>query len=66
MKRYTLMILAVCSALTMLAQTARTFTLDLTADGQAKMVCFLPSWAFPEADTPCCRTPTRAHRPLGG
>ena len=42
MKRYTLMILAVCSALTMLAQTARTFTLDLTADGQAKMVCFLP------------------------
>ena len=26
----------------MLAQTARTFTLDLTADGQAKMVCFLP------------------------
>ena len=24
------------------AQTARTFTLDLTADGQAQMVCFLP------------------------
>ena len=42
MKRYTLMILAVCSALTMLAQTARTFTLNLTADGQAQMVCFLP------------------------
>ena len=42
MKRYMSILLAVCSALTMLAQTARTFTLDLTADGQAKMVCFLP------------------------
>ena len=41
MTRYTLMILAVCSALTMLAQTARTFKLSL-ADGQAEMVCFLP------------------------
>ena len=42
MKRYMLILLAVCSALTMLAQTARTFTLNLTADGQAQMVCFLP------------------------
>ena len=42
MKRYMSILLAVCSALTMLAQTARTFTLDLTADGQAQMVCFLP------------------------
>ena len=29
-------------ALTMQAQTARKFTLDLTADGKAQMVCFLP------------------------
>ena len=41
MKRYSLIILAVCSALTVLAQTARTFKLSL-ADGQAEMVCFLP------------------------
>ena len=41
MKRYSLIILAVCSALTVLAQTARTFKLPL-ADGQAEMVCFLP------------------------
>ena len=25
------------------AQTARKFTLDLTADGKAQMVCFLPA-----------------------
>ena len=41
MKRYSLIILAVCSALTVLAQTARTFKLPL-ADGQAEMVCYLP------------------------
>ena len=41
MKRYTLIILAVCSALTVLAQTARTFKLPL-ADGQAEMLCYLP------------------------
>ena len=29
-------------ALTMQAQTARKFTLDLTDDGKAQMVCFLP------------------------
>ena len=29
-------------AITMQAQTARKFTLDLTADGKAQMVCFLP------------------------
>ena len=29
-------------ALTMQAQTARKFTLDLTTDGKAQMVCFLP------------------------
>ena len=42
MKRYTLIVLAVCSALSVIAQTARTFTLNLTADGEAQMVCFLP------------------------
>ena len=31
-----------CIAMTMQAQTARKFTLDLTDDGQAQMVCFLP------------------------
>ena len=41
MKRFTLIILAVCSVLSVLAQTARTFKLPL-ADGQAEMVCFLP------------------------
>jgi len=41
MKRHSLIILAVCSALTVLAQTARTFKLPL-ADGQAEMVCYLP------------------------
>ena len=41
MKRYTLILLAVCSVLSVLAQTARTFKLPL-ADGQAEMVCFLP------------------------
>lgn len=41
MKRYTLFLLAVCSVLSVLAQTARTFKLPL-ADGQAEMVCFLP------------------------
>ena len=45
MKRYSLIILAVCSALTVLAQTARTFSLPL-ADGQAEMLCYLP-------DQPC-------------
>ena len=29
-------------AMTMQAQTAKTFTLDLTDDGKAQMVCFLP------------------------
>ena len=42
MKRSLLIILAVCLALSVSSQTARTFTLNLTADGQAKMVCFLP------------------------
>ena len=32
----------ICIAMTMQAQTARKFTLDLTDDGQAQMVCFLP------------------------
>ncbi len=41
MKRYTLFLLAVCSVLSVLAQTARTFKLPL-ANGQAEMVCFLP------------------------
>ena len=47
MKRFTLIILAVCSVLSVLAQTARTFKLPL-ADGQAEMVCFLP-------ESPCGR-----------
>ena len=42
MKRSLLTILAVCLALSVSSQTARTFTLDLTDDGQAQMVCFLP------------------------
>ena len=41
MKRFSIIILAVCSVLSVLAQTARTFSLPL-ADGQAEMVCFLP------------------------
>ena len=41
MKRFSIIILAVCSVLSVLAQTARTFKLPL-ADGQAEMVCFLP------------------------
>ena len=41
MKRFflTCCVLALC--LSTIAQTARTFTLDLTDDGQAQMVCFL-------------------------
>ena len=42
MKRSLLIILAVCMTLTVSSQTARTFTLNLTDDGQAQMVCFLP------------------------
>ena len=42
MKRSLLIILAVCMTLTVSSQTARTFTLNLTEDGQAQMVCFLP------------------------
>ena len=42
MKRYFLTILAVCLTLAVSSQTARTFTLNLTDDGQAQMVCFLP------------------------
>ncbi len=42
MKRYFLTFLAVCLALCVSSQTARTFTLNLTEDGQAQMVCFLP------------------------
>ena len=30
------------TAATMMAQTARNFTLNLTDDGKAQMVCFLP------------------------
>ena len=42
MRRYLSILLAVCLAPHVLAQTARTFTLNLTDDGQAQMVCFLP------------------------
>ena len=42
MKRSLLIILAVCMTLAVSSQTARTFTLNLTYDGQAQMVCFLP------------------------
>ena len=42
MKRSLLIILAVCMTLSVSSQTARTFTLNLTEDGQAQMVCFLP------------------------
>ena len=42
MKRSLLIILAVCMTLAVSSQTARTFTLNLTDDGQAQMVCFLP------------------------
>jgi acetyl esterase/lipase len=42
MKRSLLIILAVCMTLAVSSQTARTFTLNLTEDGQAQMVCFLP------------------------
>ena len=42
MKRSILIILAVCMTLAVSSQTARTFTLNLTDDGQAQMVCFLP------------------------
>jgi len=48
MKRSLLTILAVCLALSVSSQTARTFTLDLTDDGQAQMVCFL-------SEKPCGR-----------
>ena len=48
MKRSLLIILAVCLALSVSSQTARTFTLNLTDDGQAQMVCFL-------AEKPCGR-----------
>ena len=41
MKRFSIIILAVCSVLSVLAQTARTFSLPL-ADGQAEMLCYLP------------------------
>ena len=41
MKRYLFIILAVCLTPSVLAQTARNFSLPL-ADGQAEMVCFLP------------------------
>ena len=42
MKRSLLIILAVCMTLSVSSQTARTFTLNLTEDGLAQMVCFLP------------------------
>ena len=41
MKKWMILGLALLS-MTMQAQTARKFTLDLTADGKAQMVCFLP------------------------
>ena len=41
MKKMTILALSLL-ALTMQAQTARKFTLDLTDDGKAQMVCFLP------------------------
>ena len=41
MKKWMVLGLALLS-MTMQAQTARKFTLDLTSDGKAQMVCFLP------------------------
>ena len=42
MKRVLYLILGLLLATGMQAQTARKFTLDLTPDGKAQMVCFLP------------------------
>ena len=39
---FTLMMFLLTGALTLHAQTARKFTIDLTEDGKAQMVCFLP------------------------
>ena len=41
MKKTLILCLLSC-AMAVHAQTARKFTLDLTADGKAQMVCFLP------------------------
>jgi acetyl esterase/lipase len=40
--RQTVTLLMLLFVMGLQAQTARTFTLDLTADGKAQMVCFLP------------------------
>jgi len=42
MKTRLMMTMLSLLAMTMQAQTAKTFTLDLTDDGKAQMVCFLP------------------------
>ena len=42
MKRKLISLTLLCMAVTMQAQTARKFTLNITDDGQAQMVCFLP------------------------
>ena len=42
MKRRLISLAMLCIAVTLQAQTARKFTLNITADGQAQMVCYLP------------------------
>ena len=56
-----------------LTNTARKFTIDLTDDGKAQMVCYLPkhpqagpSWVYPAAAIRCCLTRTRVIWPLAG
>ena len=56
-----------------LTNTARKFTIDLTDDGKAQMVCYLPtrpqaepSWVYLAVATRCCRTRTRVTWPRVG
>ena len=42
MKRNIIISTLLVVALTMQAQTARKFTMNLSSDGKAQMVCFLP------------------------
>lgn len=47
------MLLLVLAALTLQAQTAKTFTVDITPDGKANMVAYLPQNATGRAVVDC-------------
>ena len=48
-KKWIVLLVGAMLAATMQAQTAKKFTIDLTADGKAQMVCFLPEKASGKA-----------------